>query len=394
MTAVLLTQPKIRFFDNNGDPLSGGKIHTYAAGGVTPKATYTDSTMATPNANPVILDSAGYANIWISGSYRIVVEDSAGVQITDTDNITSFTAGTTNATFSDASFTLQDDADPTKQVVFQLSGIGTGTTVTLTAPTGNGTLARTSDVIGIVGSARNARMSVTSAAATATFTADEIVVETALGSDVKKLANFSQAVNLASNGAGGMDTGSAPTNGFVSLYAIAKADGTTSILACNVTTSSGSIYAGANMPTGYTYSALISTWPTDGSSRFKVGFQMDRMLWFAKTNVLSTASPATSYTAISLTSVVPTNAKLVYGTAGAQSNVNCVFGIAADTSGTALQVISLPTTTISGATVGGYGVGAPAEQWGPIPLITAQNIYYISANSGFSVNIDVTAYSI
>jgi hypothetical protein len=64
---------------------------------------------------------------------------------------------------------------------------------------------------GIVGGARNAKMSVATASATATFTASELLVETALGGQAFKLANFSKTINLATTGAGGMDTGTAPT---------------------------------------------------------------------------------------------------------------------------------------------------------------------------------------
>ena len=88
----------------------------------------------------------------------------------------------------------------------------------------------------IVGSMRNGKMSVTAASASATFTADEIIVGAALNGSAKRLSSYSQAINLATTGAGGMDTGSAPVSGFVSLYAIAKPDGTTSILACSQST--------------------------------------------------------------------------------------------------------------------------------------------------------------
>ncbi len=48
--------------------------------------------------------------------------------------------------FVDTTFRLQDGADPTKQLAFELSGIGTGTTRTLTVPNSSGTVALTSDV--------------------------------------------------------------------------------------------------------------------------------------------------------------------------------------------------------------------------------------------------------
>lgn len=90
MTAVLMTPPYVEFMDANGAPLAGGKVYAYTAGTLTPKNTFTDSTEATPNANPVILDSAGRAAIWINGSYKFIVKDSADVTIRTVDNVSSF----------------------------------------------------------------------------------------------------------------------------------------------------------------------------------------------------------------------------------------------------------------------------------------------------------------
>lgn len=74
--------------DNNGNPLAGGKIYTYEAGTTTPKATYTDSTGNTTNANPVVLNSAGRASIWLGdGGYKFVLKTSADVTISTVDNI-------------------------------------------------------------------------------------------------------------------------------------------------------------------------------------------------------------------------------------------------------------------------------------------------------------------
>jgi hypothetical protein len=82
--------PKQQIIDTSGNPLAAGKVYTYIAGTTTNQATYTDSTRGTPNANPVVLDSAGRANIWLdeSLSYRIDVKTSADVLVYTVDNIT------------------------------------------------------------------------------------------------------------------------------------------------------------------------------------------------------------------------------------------------------------------------------------------------------------------
>lgn len=102
-TAALTPTPKMQFFDSNGVPLAGGKVYTYAAGTSSALATYTDSTETSQNTNPVILDSAGQANIWLGAAfYKIVVQDAGGVQISTTDNVSS-----TNLPFVTASTFLE-----------------------------------------------------------------------------------------------------------------------------------------------------------------------------------------------------------------------------------------------------------------------------------------------
>ncbi len=73
---------KFRGFDNNGNPLSGGLLFTYAAGTTNKLATFTDSTGVTPNTNPVILDARGECDLFLTtGSlYKFVLSPS-----TDTD---------------------------------------------------------------------------------------------------------------------------------------------------------------------------------------------------------------------------------------------------------------------------------------------------------------------
>jgi len=81
-----------QFFDNNGQPLAGGMIYTYAAGTTTPQTVYTSATGTTPHSNPIILNSAGRVpsgEIWLTDSlqYKFVVETSTGILIGTYDNI-------------------------------------------------------------------------------------------------------------------------------------------------------------------------------------------------------------------------------------------------------------------------------------------------------------------
>ena len=78
---------------------------------------------------------------------------------------------------------------------------------------------------GIIAYPRNAKFSIPSAATSGVFTADEVPVKSYLGGASLTLSNYAQTINLGSTGAGGMDTGTAPTSGFVSLYAIAQSSG-------------------------------------------------------------------------------------------------------------------------------------------------------------------------
>ena len=72
------------FFDagNGITPSSGAKLYFYELDGVTPRDTYSDEAATTPNANPVVSDSNGlFADIWIVGSYEVILQDKNSVQI-------------------------------------------------------------------------------------------------------------------------------------------------------------------------------------------------------------------------------------------------------------------------------------------------------------------------
>jgi len=101
-----------QFFDNNGVPLAGGLIYTYAAGTTTPQATYTSSSGSIAQSNPIVLNSAGRVSVgevWVSEglSYKFVLKDSTGTTIGTYDNINGTyvaadLANTTDPTLGDA----------------------------------------------------------------------------------------------------------------------------------------------------------------------------------------------------------------------------------------------------------------------------------------------------
>lgn len=81
--------PKFRAFDGEGKPLAFGRVYTYQAGTNVPKLTFRSEDGAVPNTNPVILNADGYADIFLKGSYKIVVKDVDEVEIWTADPVSS-----------------------------------------------------------------------------------------------------------------------------------------------------------------------------------------------------------------------------------------------------------------------------------------------------------------
>lgn len=83
MSAYFLPNIKTTYFDQNGDPLSGGSVFTYVSGTTVPAATYTTTAGLIQNTNPIILDASGSADIYLAANvdYKFVVYDRDGVLI-------------------------------------------------------------------------------------------------------------------------------------------------------------------------------------------------------------------------------------------------------------------------------------------------------------------------
>lgn len=238
----------------------------------------------------------------------------------------------------------------------------------------------------VVGTVRNARMSVATASASATFTADEVVLETALGGTPYRLASFSGAINLASTGAGGMDTGAAPASGYVALYAIYNpATGVSALLATNATAAAApNVYAGAAMPAGYTASALVSVLPTNAGGQFLVVSQLDRKVYFPPLIVINTTVTAAAGSTISVAGSAPKNAVTVSGSLIVTSTATSTLSNLV--SGNAARVGEQGITTV------GTSAGAA---YNDVPLLTQQVLGVLFSSTAGTPQFSVyfTAYT-
>ena len=140
--------PHMQFLNNNGVPLANGCVFTYAAGTTTPAATYIDSFGVTQNANPIILDAGGFANIWLPNAafkFKVVsaggVNCASGVTQWTVDNISGVLGLLNlNNTFTGTNtFTQPITITPNSNQIV-LGTAGNQTTLNAPAPAGNITI--------------------------------------------------------------------------------------------------------------------------------------------------------------------------------------------------------------------------------------------------------------
>jgi len=244
-------------------------------------------------------------------------------------------------------------------------------------------------VSGIAGQVRNLRISVSTASATASMSADEVIVETGLGGLRYCISSFSNTIGLATTGPGGMDVGSAPANGYVALYVIYNPTTLSAVLlATNATsTAATSVYTGANMPSGYTASGLVSVLPTNGSGQFKVIYQNDRSIGIVPVQVFSGVSGGLVLSPVPLSSAVPLNAVRASGgmTNSSTAVSNCGITINSTTTSIGSQNVS-GTVSAGGALNGNYS----------IDIATPQTLYVSTSNTAGSPTFtaSIVGYSI
>lgn len=134
--ASLFVDGRFQGLDSAGIPVSAGLLYSYAAGTLSPLSTYTTQAGDVANANPVVLDSAGRASVWLgASSYRVILKTSAGVTLWDTDNISAAEADVTIFTPAGAGAELRTTQSKLRESVSVLDFIPTAEHAAITAGT-------------------------------------------------------------------------------------------------------------------------------------------------------------------------------------------------------------------------------------------------------------------
>ena len=80
---VQISTPIFQGLDNNGDPCSGCKLYVFVSGTQTPTQTYSNRGRTAQNQNPVILDAAGRARVFVgaTGLYDFRLDSASDVTV-------------------------------------------------------------------------------------------------------------------------------------------------------------------------------------------------------------------------------------------------------------------------------------------------------------------------
>jgi hypothetical protein len=240
---------------------------------------------------------------------------------------------------------------------------------------------------GLVGAMSSAKMSVTTTSPTPTFTADEVVVATALNGLQTLLTNFSETIDLGTTGIGGVVGPALTANGFAGLYAVWGPTVGTGIIAVNGNSRLPKTFAGA-LPAGFTSSALVGVWRLNADRRFARGHQRGRKFTFPVEVPVSTITATATPTSVSIAATVPPNAGEVAGILVSEGSVT---GAILQLSVSADSIASGAKESAGIATVGVINV-APFS----LVLATDQTMFYSATVSqgSLNINIRISEYSI
>ena len=316
-----LSNPNQQFFDENGDPLDGGKLEFFATGTSAPQDTFSDDGLTVANNNPVILDSAGRAGdiflttadykvvlkksddtvVWTADPVRaptpkstVVVDVSAATTVDTGDDGSLYAADATGGAFiitlpaaadagdgfelsvikvdntantvtvdADGSETINGNSDydlPTQYATVTLRCDGTTWYVTAESVSRVNSPLDPDHIDGLLlQNGTTPATDVTIDPGSCRSDADDAnIVLSAQLANKKINAAFAEGANQ-----GMLDTGSVAADTSYDLYAISKTDGTTDVLA---TVKGGS----PSLPSGFVNQRFIGRIATDGSSNILI----------------------------------------------------------------------------------------------------------------------------
>jgi hypothetical protein len=428
--AVITPTAKAQFIDAAGIPLAGGFVYTYAAGTTTPQTTYTDSTGATANSNPIVLDSRGEANIWLgSATYKFKLTDSNGTEIWTVDNISAPTSGlspvlsgnvtidsntagtalTITQTGTGLALKIEDtSSDPTPFVVDATGQVGIGTISPATAlDVNDGTIQLSSSGTSratLAADASNTTLSSVGARGLI-LAANSANLVYGTSSGFVGIKNASPTVELDITGAI-KTSGAATIGGNTAVTGTLSATGNISTSAGNITATAGSITAGTSI-TATTSASVGTTLSVDtiAEKTSNAGVTVDGVLLkdgvtAASSIIITSGTPlaTTSGSSVEFTGI-PTWAKKI---------TVMFYGISVDTTnGIYVQIGpsgGVTTTGYTSTSIRGSGSpGSAAQTSGfaiqgggnagntwygmmDIFLMDATNYYYVSTHSLYSNN--------
>ncbi|WP_311968582.1 phage tail protein [Pseudomonas baltica] len=260
------------------------------------------------------------------------------------------------------------------------SAIGTGSWVLLSNAGG----APLSAPAGIGPSARIRNITIVGATISG-WVDDWVIVGVANSSKTWKIPNFSAQLSLSKTGIGGLDTGSATANGFLLVYAaynpVTKAYGVFGQMesAGTVgTVGAPATYQGANLPAGYTATALIGIAPVGSTpTTFGAFTQVGRRVRLAQSAIVSLSAIPTSQSWQTVASAsIPFGALSVDGFLSMTSNyssgpMTLQGGIAAVAGGSATQILLTSSS----------GLCSNNNSFADLPIHTPRTIAYFFFNS-------------
>jgi hypothetical protein len=407
----IMPLPYPQFFTNQGLPLAGGKIYTAepgtvaGPGQVSPKATYTSMTLITPNANPVVLDSAGRANVWLSGYYKIALYDAAGSLVYTQDNVSASGAdvsGTLTPNFYNATSgpIVVDLKGYTEYLAYKIDS--TANTVTFIDTGGNVFYPALSSFVLSTGGqyvhlvlhagiwyAENypaAVSGITGGAVTENIVGGDITKKSAHVLTVQPIFcnDFNDVTALYIIAATDITIPSVASTGYFIYLCLRKADGV-----CDIRTYTSEALAAADAAVS-TY-RFIGWWPTNAATNVKDGILIKGELWYDlftdNTINSATAVPANITTAIDISTFTPANRVYQVLIGGQAATVN---------QGIFLSGKSGTAQSAQQAVFGNNGAG-DAFEWGNFANffpVNSVNIYWGRGTVAAASNVQLAIHAL